>query len=230
VTSVLIQMGHVGIERITNAGACPGRDFTSLARSTGTRGERDWNGDAAPRLARKLNDAGVGATVVDAVYNAAAYAREYDLMLSLHLQRDRDSARAFATVPSQGGQYITPDAWRRGVEWVNRFVMEYERRTTIPVTQDAITANMTDLYAWCYVQENTPAVIIECGHADIDAPVLYEPGIARVVDALAAITLAYLGVAAPAPKPMPARAPPARDRVTVIAEIRARLDELERIG
>lgn len=203
--SVLIVCGHVGIESLTSEGMCANRDVAMLRRGTGSRGEREWTGHVGPLLAERLRGRGVEVVVTDARYSSAVYGRRWDVVIALHYQRDRPESRAFAAAPADGRGYIDDEAQRRSKLWLARFVNEYAIVTGIPVTQRYITANMTDHYGWCFLEIGSAAVLVEAGHADIDAAVLFEPGVSRVVNALATITLEYLeadlGVLAPAPAP-----------------------------
>jgi hypothetical protein len=190
--SVLLICGHIGIEQLTSEGMCPDRDIPLLRRGTGTRGEREWTGHAGPLLAAELQRRGVSdVTVTDARYHADVYGRDYDIALNLHLQRDRLTARAFAAGPA-GLAYISDAAARKSDQWLARFVNEYPIYTGIPATQNAVSANMIDNYVWCFLGRETPAQLIECGHADLDAPVIFELGVTRIVNALALITIEYL--------------------------------------
>ncbi|MBT9174005.1 MAG: hypothetical protein DDT21_02416 [Syntrophomonadaceae bacterium] len=192
-SSVLVICGHVGIEHLTEVGLCPGRDVAQLRRGTGSRGEREWTGHVGQLLADSLRARGVGEVKVhDATYAEAVYERDWDLVISLHYARDADDARAFAAAPNPGGGYVIPAAGERAARWLARFVDQYELLTGIPVTQWRVTANMTDWYGWCFVWPDTAAVLVEAGHADLDAAVLYEPGVVRVVGALATITEEFL--------------------------------------
>lgn len=206
--SVLIVCGHVGIENLTSEGMCPNRDVATLRRGTGSRGEREWTGHVGPLMADRLRGRGVEVVVTDARYSAAVYGRRWDVVIALHYQRDRPESRAFAAAPAPGRGYIDDEAQRRAKLWLARFMNEYPVVTGIPVTQQYVTANMTDHYAWCFLEIGTAAVLVEAGHADIDAAVLFELGVSRVVNALATITFEYLeanlGVLAPQPAPAPA--------------------------
>lgn len=214
---VLIVCGHVGIENITTDGLCLWLDKDASAQklkgSTGSRGEREWTGHVGPLLADRLRARGVEVVVNDAIYDAGVYDRNYDLVISLHYQRDTPAARGFASAPNLERGYIGAVAQEKAQKWLARFVDQYELLTGIPVTQGRITTNMTDWYGWCYVPIDTPSVLVEVGHADLDAAVLYELGVPRIVGALDTITYEYLTadlgltLGAPAPAPTPAPKP-----------------------
>lgn len=188
--NVLILAGHVGIENLTDEGLCPGRDVALLRRGTGSRGEREWTGFLAPLLAEALRKRGVTVTVHDSTYAASVYGQRYDLVIALHYQRDTPAARAFASTASPG--YFTPEATAKAQRWVDRFHNEYPIVTGIPATPERVTANMTDNYAACYPTKDTPWVLPELGHADIDADAMFAPGAALIVQALDLITWEYL--------------------------------------
>lgn len=194
---VLIVAGHNGITNITADGLC-NRDVAFLKTSTGTRGEQAWTGFVAPALRDELIKRGVDAVANDAIYAKSIYDQDWDLVLHLHLQRDRVTSRACAARPEDlgvcGVEYISAAARTKADMWLARFVNEYSIVSTIPVTQGPpnVTVNMTQFYGWDYLSKDSPGVLVECGNADVDAPVLYEANAARVVQALAIITTEYL--------------------------------------
>jgi hypothetical protein len=210
--SVLLIAGHVGIEDLTTEGLCDNRDVVELRRGTGTRGEREWTGNAVQLTAAAMRAVGIDAVATDARYDAALFTRAWDLVIAFHLQRDRASAKAFAAIPDPAHGYQAPIASAASQKWLDRFVNEYEVVTGIPVTEIAVTDRMTDLYEWCYITPTTNAAIAELGHADLNADVLFEPQIARVVKALTLITQEFLAAdlgltlgapSSPAPSPVP---------------------------
>lgn len=190
--SVLLIAGHVGIEQLTAEGLCTDRSLTELRRGTGTRGEREWTGNAVALTAAAMRAVGIDAVATDSRYDAALFGRTWDLVIAFHLQRDRDSAKAFAAIPDPQHGYQSPIAGVYSQKWLDRFINEYPIVTTIPVTEIAVTDRMTDLYEWCYITKETAAVIAELGHADLNADVIFEPGVARIVKALTVITQEYL--------------------------------------
>lgn len=194
--TVLLVCGHVGIESLTGEGLRPERDVATLRRSTGSRGEREYVGFVAPLLADALRRRGVDVTVHDATYARAVYERRYDLVLNLHYMRDSASSRAFAGIPAEAGvggaPYLTPTARARSQQWADRFHNEYPIVTGIPATPEKAGENLTHNYVWDWPTADTPCVLAELGHADIDAAVLFAPGAVLVVQALDLLTAEYL--------------------------------------
>lgn len=212
--SVLIVCGHVGIENLTSEGLRPVRDVAFLRRSTGSRGEREYTGFLGPVLADAIRKRGIEVTVTDSVYAKAVYERRYDLLISLHYQRDNPQSRAFADIPAEqgvgdGSAYISPEARAKSAKWQDRFHNEYPQVTGIPATPDKAGENLTHNYLWDYPTTDTPCVLVEVGHADIDAATMYAPGAELVVKALDLITHEFLSAdlgltyGQPAPTPAP---------------------------
>jgi hypothetical protein len=208
--NVLLCAGHVGIENLTTEGMCPNRDVVELRKGTGTRGEREWTGNAVQTIANAMRARGINAVATDSTYSKALFDRDWDIVLNLHLQRDRATAKAFAATPDPNHGYISAAAQARAQMWLARFINEYTVVTGIPVTEDAITDRMTDFYGNCFLSTESAEALIEMGHADLNADVLYEPGIARVTQAVSIITEEFLradlgiewGVAVPPPPPV----------------------------
>lgn len=222
--SVLIVCGHVGIEQLTAEGLRPVRDVAFLRRSTGSRGEREYTGFLGPVLADALRKRGVEVIVTDSIYAQAIYARRYDLLISLHYQRDNPQSRAFVGIPAEHGvgdgtPYISPEARAKSRKWADRFHNEYPAVTGIPATPaPGEGGNLVHNYLWDFPTLDTPCVLAEVGHADLDAQVLYAPGAALVVQAIDIITheflsadllLAYGPATTPAPQPAPSAPEPA---------------------
>lgn len=241
--SVLLVAGHNNIEAITNDGACPGRDFTSLAGATGARGEREWTGSFVGLLADALRATGqVDALTVDAIYRPEIYARHYDLCLINHYHRDADAERAMfaAPDPSRSSLWISDAAEAQAQRFVDRLIGGYTKATGIPVTQPLVTLNMSQIYGYCYVERETPAICCEWGNANLDTAVLYEPAIARIVRfardcVLEHLALTKVGDPPPArragdvPPPAPPAAPAFTSRIAA-AQLRGIADELDKIA
>jgi hypothetical protein len=204
--TVAVIAGHVGIENLRLDGLCVDKDPVKLRGGTGTRGERVWTGDIAQRLARALQGLGIDAFAADASGGDDIRGR-FDLLIALHYQRDRITDRAFCGIPAAGA-FITDEARAAAADWQRRFNDRYSALSGIPVTAErGEGANLTGYYLWCYIDAGTPAVLVECGNADVDAATLYEseaPG--HVTTALAQITAEWALMASPVPEPPPASA------------------------
>lgn len=222
---VLLVAGHVNIESITNEGACAGRDFTSLRGSTGAHGEREWTGSFVELLATALRATGqIDVMTVDAIYRRDVYAQHFDLCLINHYHRDADAERAMfaAPDPSRSSLWISDAAEAQAQRFVARLLGGYTRATGIPVTQPLATLNMTQIYGYCYVERETPALCCEWGNANLDAAALYEPGIARIVAFARDCVLEHFNLGARSvPALSPARA--------AALQLRAIADVLDRI-
>lgn len=241
---VLLVAGHNNIEAITNDGACPGRDFTSLRGSTGAHDERPWTGSFVGLLADALRATGqVDATTVDAIYRPDVFAKHYALCLINHYHRDADTERAMfaAPDPSRSSLWISDAAEAQAQRFVDRLVGGYTQATGIPVTQPLVTLNMTQIYTYCYVERETPALCCEWGNANLDAAVLYELGIARIVRfardcVLEHLDLTKVGDPPPARRAgdVPPRAPPPQPIQTPVhaaaAQLRAIADTLDKVA
>ncbi len=172
-----------------------------MRTETGTHGEMAWTGDAAARLAGELRIRGHDAISADAAGEDDVRAPA-DLLIALHYQRDSMRTRAFAGSPNPASGYVSAAAAASGAAWVALFDQGYSALSGIPVTPGVGGgANLIDYYLWCYVDKNTACAIVECGNADLDAAVLYEPGIAHVVSALATITERWGNGERPGPEP-----------------------------
>lgn len=194
---IAVVAGHVGIEQLRADGLCAGRDLAELRRSTGTRGEREWTGDAAARLAAALTAAGHSAFATDSTGGDDVRSAQLDLVIALHLQRDSADSHAFAGAPNPASDYVSAAAAADSQRWCDLFHVMYPRTTGIAATPGRVNANMTEHYLWCYIDSETRAVIVECGNADADAAVLYELNMARVIAALVEITNVWAGGGSP---------------------------------
>lgn len=199
---VLLQVGHEGIEQITAAGLCPGRDAVALSHSTGANGERAWNRAVADALAPLLRARGAEVVVVGAVYFPDVYGQDWDLILAIHAQRDAPTHRAFASAPNPAGGYIGPAAQQVSERWAAAF-NQPTGAVVVPATPQFISANMTDYYAWCYATLKSPCVIVETKNLDIDALATAD----QVATFLRDVTATVLPQSTPMPPPAPAPGP-----------------------
>lgn len=207
VPKVAIVAGHLRSENITTAGLCPAiANDASVARlraSTGAAGERDYVGDFATRLADALRAAGVDSRAIDCTYSVDTYVTWHpDGVLALHYHRD-PTGRAMFAAPDRGQGYHDAHAADESDRLLARIAGAYEARTGIPVTEDSVTLNMTELYTWCFIPSDAWALCLELGNANVDAPALYN-GIATIVAYLRDCVLEHLNL------PLPSSVPPAR--------------------
>lgn len=240
---VLLVAGHNAIESIGQDGLCAGLDkaatVAKLRGSTGSHGEREWTGSLVQLLADALRHAGVDAAATDAIYHTDVYSAGWDLVLECHYHRDAPTERAMAAAPDPAIGFVEAAAQRESQRFVERWASGYQRATGIPITQQLVTLNMSQLYSFCYVPTRSAAACLEFGNADVDAAVLYEPGIARIVRFTRDCVLEHLNIPIPAdppparrasdvPPPAPPAAPPAAPplaHITVL-EAAARLREI----
>lgn len=165
--SILLICGHKNIENITAKGLRKWRAWSSLRKSTGASGERDWIWDKLmPLLKDRLIAKGFQVFITDAIYHEEIYSRDYDLCLALHYDAGGTDSRCMASKPRQNinPPFITPEASLLADQFLSCWTGIYPQRTGIILRQDRITEGMTDYYCWDYVKENTPSVIIEHGN------------------------------------------------------------------
>jgi hypothetical protein len=163
----LLIAGHWQIENISAKGLRKWRSYANLRKSTGASGERDWVwNDLLPLLRDKLIASGVQVFITDAIYHEETYSRDYDLALALHFDAGGTDSRCIISKPnpSQNPPYLYPEALAKADEFISHWLAVYPHKTGIASRQDRITEGMTDYYAWDYIKEGTPAVIIEHGN------------------------------------------------------------------
>lgn len=241
-TKVLVTAGHVNIGSLTGEHLRPWRGWQALRSATGSRGEREWTGDAAQRLTDALRVSGVDARFCDAVWNDAYETFAPDLVFSLHFHRDGGAAtgapRAMFCPPETAPRFHSPAASAESFRLVERIANGYTQATSIPVTQHRLSDNMLQLYTWDYLLPSTQAVIAEVGNMehDLDRAVAYEPGIARITRFLRDCILEHFNLAAPIAMPArresdtrtPARADGPRSFSAIALELEYIAGELRR--
>jgi len=169
--SILLICGHKNIENITARGLRKWRSWSSLKKSTGAAGERDWVWDKLlPFLRDRLIAKGYQIFITDAIYHEETFNRDYDLCLALHYDVGGTDSRCIASKPRQtiDPPFINPEASLLSDQFLSCWTSIYPNRTGIALRQDRITEGMTDYYAWDYIKENTPSVIIEHGNNNCD--------------------------------------------------------------
>lgn len=240
---LLLVQGHVNIESITEDGLCGGLNkaatVAKLRGSTGSRGEREWVGDLAGRLRDQLNARGVETRAVDAIFHRDSYIDwKPNLVLALHFHRDMNEdgsprGRAMGAIPDDGFGFNTGAAQQEGARFLHRWQGGYEAATTIPITPPNVTLNMTQLYNWCYIDADSSAVILEFGNANVDAAILYEPGMARILNYTRDCILEHFNIVSrPLPPELggPALVPARRTGAQIAADLRKLADEIEKGG
>lgn len=179
--TVLLIAGHKNITTLTSEGLRTWRSATALRKSTGAAGEREWVWDKLiPLLRDKLIAAGVQVFITDAIYHPDVYSRDYDLCLALHFDGGGTDSRCIIGKPNpnQTPPYIFPEASAKADEFIAHWLATYPAITGIASHQDRISEGMTDYYAWDYVKEGTPAVLIE--HGNHTCPADYDTLFSRV--------------------------------------------------
>ncbi len=208
---VLSVAGHLRTQQMTPEGLCDGLDKVAsalkLRGSTGTRGEVEYTGDMATRVAVKLNATGhFDARAVDCIFHKELYIDwKPDMVIAHHYHRDA-VGRAMFSVPDNVHGFHSPAANQESMRMIARLIGEYERRTGIPVTQDNQSLGMRQLYTWCYIHNDSQAYIAEYGHADKDAPALYN-GIETIANYTVHCLLQHFNLPTVTPTP-PAPTPP----------------------
>lgn len=162
--SVCLLVGHWNIENITSEGLRSWRSASTLSRSTGASGERDyhWN-KVMPLLRDKLIAAGAEVYITDAIYNDYIYNREYDLLVALHYDGGGTGERCMAAAPDRATKpdYLNQNAFAESEKFVAVWKRVYPEITGQPYREDLVTQGMTNYYAWDYVGYDTPSVILE---------------------------------------------------------------------
>lgn len=158
---ILLQIGHQNIEKLTGEGLRKWRDYTALRKSTGASGERVYFGKLVPILAERLKKAGFEVTVTDAIYNGGVYNVIYDLYISFHYDGGNDQNRCMISSPLRGQEYLTAKAHDEADRFCTVFKETYPQLTGTVNNDAMITAGMREYYGFDFVDENTPAVIIE---------------------------------------------------------------------
>ena len=204
---VALVAGHLRCANITTAGLCPAiandASVAKLRASTGSAGEAAYVGDFATRLADALKAAGVDARAIDCTYDAETYVTwKPDGVLALHYHRDAPTERAMFAKPEPGLGFQDANASAESSRLEARIEGAYQARTGIPLSEDLVTLNMTQLYTWCFIPSTAWALCCELGNANVDTVALYD-GIAAIVTYLRDCVLEHLNLAIPG-------APPAR--------------------
>lgn len=165
--SILLIAGHKNIENITALGLRKWRAWSSLRASTGASGEREWIWDILrPLLTDRLIAKGYQVFITDAIYHEETYNRDYDLAIALHFDGGGTDSRCIISKPRSTivPPFISPEASLLSDQFISAWTSIYPMVTGITSRQDRITEGMTDYYAWDYIKEGTPTVIIEHGN------------------------------------------------------------------
>lgn len=162
--TVCLQVGHWGIESITQEGLRSWRDASVLKSSTGASGERVYHWEEVmPLLRDKLIGAGVQVYIAGATYDKEIYSRDYDLWISVHYDGGGTGERCMASAPNRNTKpaYLNQTAQTEAERFVSIWKDMYPGIVGVPYKEEFVTNKMTDYYAFDYVSYNTPAVILE---------------------------------------------------------------------
>lgn len=178
---ILHVAGHLRTAQITVKGLCPpiANDATvsALRGMTGTGGEQDFTSNMATLQADLMNATGLlEARAIDCVYHRDAYVDwKPQLVLAHHIHRDGMNRAMFA-VPDNKFLFHSAAANAESLRLLARILGGYTKATGIPVSQDSVTLRMRQLYNWCYIDEDSEALIPEYGNGNLDTVALFDAG------------------------------------------------------
>lgn len=160
---VILQIGHLNIEKITSEGLRSWRDVNYLKKSTGASGERKYFSEViVPELKKRLEQAGIEVLVSDAIYNDITK-QKADLWVSFHYDGGGDENRCMISSPLRNANplYLNSKAHDEADKFCEIWKGIYPNVTGAINRDNRITAGMLEYYAFDYTDMNTPAVIIE---------------------------------------------------------------------
>lgn len=160
---IILQVGHLNIEKITSEGLRSWRDVNYLKRSTGASGERNYHSTLiAPKLKEKLVAKGFEVVIVDAIYSKETSSKA-DLWVSMHYDGGGDENRCMISSPLRNANpvYLNAKAHDSADKFCEVWKSIYPNVTGTINRDNRITAGMLEYYAFDYTDMNTPSVIIE---------------------------------------------------------------------
>jgi hypothetical protein len=205
--------GHLRTQNITEEGLCDGLDKAASAAAlrgmTGTTGEQDFTANMSQKQADDMNATGVlEARAIDCTYHAADYVDwKPNLVIAHHIHRD-GSNRAMFAVPDNTFKYHSDTANQESIRFMARVIGGYTAKTGIPITQDAVTLRMRQLYTWCYIDNDSQAFIPEYGNGNLDTAALFNAdSVLKIVKYFTACVMEHFNVGAVQPQPTPTPVP-----------------------
>jgi hypothetical protein len=169
--TVLIVVGHWNIPQITSEGLRSWRDWKTLSRGTGATNEMTFHRDQwMPKLRDRLISAGIQVYIVDAIYHPDTYSRDYDLAILGHYDGGNTQNRCMAAAPLRGmtPPFLFDQAQALSEKFVDIWKKIYPGKTGMIYRPEAVTDGMTQNYAFDYIKEGTPTVLVE--HLNISSP------------------------------------------------------------
>jgi hypothetical protein len=231
---VLHIAGHLRTKDMTEEGLCDGLDkaasVIALKGMTGTGGEQDFTAHMAALQAELMNTTGlIEAKTVDACYSKALYIDwKPNLVIAHHIHRDGDHRAMFA-IPDNKFKFHSDVANKESYRFMARVMGRYTDVTGIPLDQASITLRMTQLYNWCYLDEDSEAQISEYGNGNFDTVALFNAdSVLKIAQYFTACVLEHFNLTAVVPggpkPPTPSLKPTKAELAALLRDI---ADEVE---
>ena len=228
---ILHVAGHLRTQQMTEDGLCDGLDkpatVAALKGMTGTGGEQDFTSNMVGRQADLMNASGLlEARAIDCIYHKADYIDwAPNLVIAHHIHRD-GSNRAMFAVPDRARAFHSEAANDESARLMARIVGGYTQATGIPITQAAVTLRMVQLYTWCYIAEDSQAIIPEYGNGNLDTAALFNDASAqKIAKFMTQAVLEHFNLTVPGPTPVPPTTP-ARPLAAIATDLEALAKEL----
>jgi len=229
---VLHVAGHVNTQNITLDGLCTAvknqATVTALRGMTGTGGEQNFTANMAALQADLMNQTGlIDARAIDCTYSEDAYINwKPNLVIAHHIHRDGQNRAMFA-VPDNAFAFHSPAANAESVRFMARVMGGYTAKTGIPITQDAVTLRMRQLYTWCYIDESSSAIIPEYGNGNLDTVALFNADAVQKIGVFFRdCVLEHFDLVMPSPTPPP----PHSDLAPAIAALREVVNRINAVA
>lgn len=169
--SVLIIVGHWNIPNLTSEGLRAWRDVNTLKAGTGATNEMVFHKDQwMPKLRDLLIKKGIQVFVTDSIYHKDVYSRDYDLAILGHYDGGNTENRCMASAPlaTMNPPFISKDAQKKSEQFAGIWRTTYPKYTGMINRNERITDGMTQNYAYDFINDNTPSVLVE--HLNIGSP------------------------------------------------------------
>jgi hypothetical protein len=198
---IIVHAGHQNIGNIT-ADKIGQASADTLRGGTGANGEMAWNSATADALTALLAAAGVDAVRTDAIWHAAVYGPDADLIVAIHYDGIGGTGRVqycMAATVHSGPSTAEADARADGViaDWYALYPAQMGIAGNGPITD-----GMTQYYGGWYRTANTPMLLIEhCIGADGGGIRADRPTSEAAAAADFAVLAKHFNLGPPAPPP-----------------------------